>query len=232
MRSCLAAIFGAHYWEWWRSIFRSGFSANRGSIRPKAETAQPRHEAMWDFLNNASVGAFVGAFSAFLLVVATDLRRRYRYRTLLKYLISDNQDHAQKKLEAVRMNLALIREDNRVTPAPFMLFPTKSIKDYQFQVLDILNSNQKQALDALVYWMEAIDGLLSEATQNASELKRLVKENAATSERARVAGEYIDCLEEAEKNLGYFIKLSGYYVQGEPRKVVEFYHPIGGADGT
>jgi hypothetical protein len=185
-----------------------------------------------DILNNASVGAFVGAFFAFILVAATDLRRRYRYRRLLTHLVSDNMDLARKKLESVQMNLALIQEDNKVTGSPFMHFPTQSIKDYQFQVLDILDANHKQGLDALVYWMEAIDGLLDEATQSANKLKQCIKRNSSNAERTEAATSYIDVLGESETNLNILIQLTGHYVNGEPHKILEFYHEIGSSKNT
>lgn len=187
---------------------------------------------MWDFLNNASIGAFVGALLAFFLVVITDLRRRYRYKNLLKFLVSDNLDHARNKIAAVQMNIALIKEDNKITGAPFIRFSTQSIKDYQFQVLDLLNANEKQGLDALIFWMEAIDNLLDEATINAEKLKNLIKNDASTPERSLAGTEYINSLEEGEKNLNYLIELAGYYVEGNPHKILEFRHPVGNAKNT
>ena len=187
---------------------------------------------MWDFLNNASVGAFIGAFAAFFLVVATDLRRRYRYKKLLTFLVSDNLDHARKKIKSVRTNIALIKEDNKVTGAPFMHFPTQSIKDYQFQVLDMLDANEKQGLDALIYWMEGIDGLLDEATDNAKKLKKLIKINASTLEKSSAGADFINSLEESETNLNHLIILAEYYVNGEPYKILEFSHPVGESKNT
>ena len=187
---------------------------------------------MWDFLNNASVGAFIGAFAAFFLVVATVLRRRYRYKKLLTFLVSDNLDHARKKLESVQMNIDLAKEDNKVTGAPFMHFPTQSIKDYQFQVLDMLDANEKQGLDALIFWMEGIDGLLDEATDKAEKLNKLIKNNASTFERSSAGTDFIDSLEEAKKNLNYLIILAEYYVNGEPYKILEFSHPVGESKNT
>lgn len=184
-------------------------------------------ESMSELFNNASVGAFIGAFFAFLLVAATDLRRRYRYKKLLKFLVSSNLDLAHKKIESVRMNIDLIKEDNKVMGAPFMHFPTQSIKDYQFQVLDLLNANDKQGLDTLIYWMEAIDTLLDEATLVAGKLKILIKNNASTSERSLVGTEYVDVLEEAETNLGHLVTLAEFYVKGESHKILEFKHPVG-----
>lgn len=183
---------------------------------------------IWDFLNNSSIAAFVGAFSAFFLVVLTDWRRKKRYATLLKNLISDNRDHARFKIETVRGNIAMLREDNEVTGAPIMQFPTKAIRDYQFQVLDTLGANHKQALDALIYWMEAIDELLSEARATAYRLKEAIDSKAGNEKKARISQEYLSQMADAEKNLDHLIKLLGYYVADEPHKIIEFQHPVDG----
>lgn len=182
---------------------------------------------MWEFLNNATIGAFVGAFSAFVLVMFTDWRRRHRIKTLLKFLVSDNLDHARPKLQAVKTNISLLKEDNKISGGPFMQFQTQSIKDYQHQVLDLLNANEKQGLDAIIYWMEGINGLLGEVDSNAQKLKQLIKDDASNSERSVAAREYIDSLEDTETNLNHFIELAGYYVEGQPHKILEFRYPIG-----
>jgi len=74
--------------------------------------------------------------------------------------------------------------------------------------------------------MEGIDSLLDETIQHAEELKSLIKRDAPTSERTRVAADYIDSLEEAEKNLHYLVTLAEYYVKGESYKILEFTHPV------
>jgi hypothetical protein len=125
---------------------------------------------MFEFLNNASVAAFIGAFAAFILVVLTDIRRRYRDRTLLRCLISNNLDIARKKLASIKMNRSILIEDNKITDAPFMPFSTQSIRDYQVRALDVLGTEEKQSLDAIMYWMESIDGLIASATSIAIQL--------------------------------------------------------------
>lgn len=179
-----------------------------------------------EFFSNPTVSAFFGALFAFLLVTATDWRRRRRTKRLLTYLVSDNIDHARAKIESVRTNLALIKEDNKITGAPFIHFPTESIKQYQHDILDILNANEKQALDALVFWMEAIDELISSATEKANQIKSLIRHDASNEEKALLVNEFIDSLEEAEENLKNFIELAGHYKNGAPHKVLEFQHPI------
>ena len=187
---------------------------------------------MWKILENPSVAAFLGAFSAFLLVALTDWRRRRRIKQLLTFLVSDNLDLARRKTETVQTNIDLVRQDNKITCAEIMRFPTQSIKDYQFQILDMLSANQKQGLEALVYWMEAIDRLLESATKEAGEVVDLAKINGPDDVRASKAKSYLSTLEEAKKNLGYLIELSEYYVSGKPEKIIEFMHPIGHAEIT
>ncbi len=75
--------------------------------------------------------------------------------------------------------------------------------------------------------MESIDCVLAEATKNATNVKALVKYSASEDKTGPVIKNYIDCLEESEKNLNYLVDLCGFYVSGQPHKVVEFYHPVG-----
>lgn len=184
-------------------------------------------DEVMDFFSNPTVSAFFGAVFAFLLVAATDWRRRRRTKRLLTYLVSDNIDHARSKIESVKTNIAMLKEDNKITGAPFIRFPTESIKQYQHDILDMINANEKQALDALVFWMEAIDDLINNATTKANEIKSLIRHGSSNEEKTVLVNEFIESLEEAEKNLNHFIELEGYYKNGEPYKILEFQHPIG-----
>lgn len=187
---------------------------------------------MCEFLNNTSVAAFVGAFSAFILVALTDIRRRYRDRSLLRCLVSDNLDHARKKLASIQMNRSMLTEDNKITDAPFMPFSTQSIRDYQVRALDVLGTKEKQSLDAIMYWMESIDELIASATSIASRVKILIKSGSPDQERIAAAEEYSERLGEAEKNLEYLITMAECYKQKEYHKIIEFKHPVGGLNGT
>jgi predicted RNA-binding protein with PUA-like domain len=182
---------------------------------------------MDDLFNNATVAAFFGAFAAFLLVAATDLRRRYMIRSLLNRQIKDAIELSNAKIETVRMNMALVREDNRITVAPIMLFPLKPIEDYRLQVLDLLSSAQAQALDVLAYWMKAIDGLLGEAIAVAGRVKVLSQANAPDAESRALAEEYLDLMGEAEKNMLYLVKMLEHYVAKRPENILGFKHPVG-----
>lgn len=183
-------------------------------------------QCVMDFLNNASVAAFLGAFSAYFLVALTDWRRRRKRIELLVRRISINRDLATVKRETARTNIAMIRE-NRFTSAPVMRFPVEDVRALQREALDILSATQTNALDALVYWMEAIDGLFERARLCAEELVQLAKNNAPTPERSAKGEELLNEFRHAEINLGYFIELSTHYINSEPEKILEFRHRIG-----
>ena len=116
-----------------------------------------------DFFNNQSVGAFVGAFSAFALVVLNDRRRDGRKVKNLRAEIEMSVAHAKGKLESVRNNRALIREHNRVMAAPILAFNTILIRELTAEVLSRLTLHQRRAIDALCYTMEATDEILGGA---------------------------------------------------------------------
>ncbi|MDD3937047.1 hypothetical protein [Rhodoferax sp.] len=182
---------------------------------------------MCELFNNATVAAFFGAFFAFLLVVATDLRRRYLVRTLLTRNIASAKDLAEAKLQTVVTNIALVREDNRITAAPIMEFPLRAIEEQKLQVLDLLTSSQSQALEALLYWMRAIDDLIAEGVALAKKVKALSRVNGPDADRISLATEYLELMGEAEKNIGYLRDLLAHYLNGRPELVLEFKHPIG-----
>jgi len=81
-----------------------------------------------NFLNNASVAAFVGAFAAFFLVIANDWRRNRRKMKLIKNEISLNRDHAKDKLETMTRNRSLVTEHNQIISAPIIKFDSAVIK--------------------------------------------------------------------------------------------------------
>jgi hypothetical protein len=179
----------------------------------------------WQFLNNASVAAFLGAFSALLLIVLNDWRRRHRSKTQLRYLVSDNIDHARAKLTSVERNLAML-SDNQFVAVQIMPFPVLALKNKQIEVIDLLDSNENRGLDALLYWMEAIDGLLAEYRATANELRRAVESEADNAIRLRLAARMKTDLEDAQRNLGILIRLCESFVSGKYYEILEFQHPI------
>jgi hypothetical protein len=179
----------------------------------------------WQFLNNASVAAFLGAFSALLLIVLNDWRRRHRSKTQLRYLVSDNIDHARAKLTSVERNLAML-SDNQFVAVQIMPFPVLALKNKQIEVIDLLDSNENRGLDALLYWMEAIDGLLAEYRATANELRRAVESEADNAIRLRLAARMKTDLEDAQRNLGILIRLCESFVSGKYYEILEFQHPL------
>ncbi len=126
--------------------------------------------AISNFFNNQSVGAFLGAFAAFGLVVLNDRRRELRKVHHLRAEIEVNLANARAKLETVRHNRTLMRQKNLVMPAPILIFNTSFIRQLSAEVLDRLTLDQRRAIDALCYTMEATDGLLEEAYSLAKSL--------------------------------------------------------------
>ncbi len=126
--------------------------------------------AISNFFNNQSVGAFLGAFAAFGLVVLNDRRRELRKVHHLRAEIEVNLANARAKLETVRHNRTLMRQQNLVMPAPILIFNTSFIRQLSAEVLDRLTLDQRRAIDALCYTMEATDGLMEEAYRIAKSL--------------------------------------------------------------
>jgi len=63
-----------------------------------------------EIFNNTTVGAFFGAFFAFLLVILTDFRRERRKRKLLDSLLKVN--HAKKETLTTHIsNVVIISEE-------------------------------------------------------------------------------------------------------------------------
>ncbi len=109
-----------------------------------------------------------------------------------------------------------------------MRFPTTPIKHLQLEVLDLLNANEKAALDAILYWAESIDDLLNDARKTSIKLYELAKVNSPnTEQRSQLGKEILIDLQNAETNLEHLFELCGHYTSGKPHMVVEFHHPIG-----
>lgn len=116
-----------------------------------------------DFFNNQSVGAALGAFLAFALVVLTDWRRERRKLRTLRAEIAANAADARAKLETARRMRKLMREENKVMPAPVLRFNTSSMRHLAADVLHHLSVDQRRAVEGLSYTMEAIDELFAES---------------------------------------------------------------------
>lgn len=173
-----------------------------------------------DILNNASLAAFIGAFSAFFLVALTDWRRKYSRKKLILTRVKILKGIAQKKLETAQSNIELI-QNNQFTSAPVMKFPS-DLATLQKEALDILNSTQINALDALIYWMESIDGIFERARVIAEELYEIIKNGASTAQRGKKGEELLGEFGHAKTNLEHFITLTSMYINQEPEKILEY----------
>ena len=177
---------------------------------------------IFEVFNNASVSAFLGAFAAYFLVAFTDWRRRRLKVTLLHRRVEINKELAQAKLETARTNIAMVEEDGRFMSAPVMRFPAEDVRILQREALDMLTATNLHALDALIYWMEAIDGLFQEAYVASRELEELAKAQAPDKDRIVKAKALLREYKAAERNLVEFIELSDHYINGNPEKILGF----------
>lgn len=172
--------------------------------------------AVFDFFNNQSVGAFLGAFAAFGLVVLNDRRRELRKVRNVKAEVDVNLANAQAKLETVRRNRALLREQNRVIPAPILKFNTAFIRQLSAEVLDRLSLDQRRAIDALCYTMEATDGLLEEAYSHAQRLSGALDH----AEQITTAKRLLHDFDDAIVNLKRLMEMCSNYVAGQYTVIV------------
>jgi hypothetical protein len=147
-----------------------------------------------EFFNNQSVGAFVGSFSAFILVVLNDCRRDRRRVRNLAAEIEMCLAHAKGKLESVRRNQALMREHNRVMAAPILRFNIVLIRQLTAEVLSHLTLPQRRAIEGLCYTMEATDEILEGAYQIAKSFPNLIKKAESITTAERLLDQYEDAL--------------------------------------
>ena len=171
-------------------------------------------------LNNPSVAAFVGAFSAFFLVALTDWRRKNSRKRLLVKRLKILKVIAQAKLETAQTSIEMIR-NNRFSSAPVMEFPS-DFRVMQREAFNVLSSTQINAIDALIYWMESIDGIFERARIIAEELHVLSKNEAPTQQRSQKGEELINEFQQAETNLGHFVTMASMYINKEPEKILEY----------
>ncbi len=177
-------------------------------------------EKLIDILNNASVAAFMGAFFAFFLVALTDWRRKHNKKNLLVTRVKILKEIAQAKLETAEVNIKLIQND-QFTSAPVMKFPS-DLGTLQREAFDVLNSTQINAVDALIYWMEAVDGIFESARLIAEDLYDIIKKGATTAERNQKGKELLQEFWHAKTNLEHFITLASMYIDNEPEKILEY----------
>lgn len=176
-------------------------------------------------LNNPSLAAFVGAFSAFFLVWLTDWRRRHQKKRLISRRIQINRDIAESKLETAETSIDDFKQNRAFPAGPVMKFPVEDLRLLQRETLTILTSTQILAIDALIYWMEAIDATFAEAHQKIKELSKMEKEGKTFNVKMKKGNEIVSVFKDAIINIESFLKLSQFYIDSEPEKILTFRHP-------
>ncbi len=174
---------------------------------------------------NPSLAAFIGASAAFFLVVINDWRRKYKKKRVITYLIQDQSDMARSKLESVKGMITSL-ENNIFCSSLIMPFETAQLTYLQKEIIDLLDANQNQGINALLYWMTSIDYLLGKIQQRSEILEELYRRNGENAERLLLANWIKDDLKDAERNMEYLLKLFDFYVSGKAYKIMEFQHEV------
>lgn len=173
-------------------------------------------KAIADFFNNQSISAFLGAFSAFILVAANDWRRERRKIKTLRAEIEVNLADAKAKLETARRMRALMREQNSVMPAPVLRFNTKFTRQLASEILHHLSINQRRAVEGLCYTMESIDELVSESVESA----KLFTGPMGQAERLSIAEHLLVNWSDIIANLKRLIEMCEHYLAGRYEQLV------------
>jgi hypothetical protein len=168
-------------------------------------------KAIADFFNNQSVGAFLGAFAAFLLVAANDWRRERRKVKTLRAEIEVNLADAKAKLQTSRRMQALMREENRVMPAPVLRFNTQFTRQLAGETLHHLSIDQRRAVEGLCYTMEAIDAIFAESQELATRFTGPLGQADRIAIGERLLGNWSDLI----SNLKRLIEMCEQYLHGK-----------------
>lgn len=168
------------------------------------------------FFNNQSVGAFLGAFAAFCLVVLNDWRRDGRKVKTIRAEFEVCLGHSSAKLETVRRLKRLAKESNGVTPAPVMPFNTAVVRQLTVEASDRLSLEQRRAIDGLLYRMEATDGVLHDIYQTSIRLSGALGQ----ADRLFSAQRLLSDLDDAIVNLKVLELMLRNYVAGKFGEVV------------
>lgn len=180
------------------------------------------NDGMINFFNNSSVGAFIGAFSAFLLVMLIDWIRRMQKKKLIARLIEINKDRAQYKIESVNMNQHQMTQNMELDPSPIMHFSIKDIRDIESQVLNQLKVPEKQALDSICYTMSKIDiildGIIRKIEQtNEIKITKSEQDPLRIDLLTRINYDYND----ARVNMKRLIDMSNMYIEGKYQEILD-----------
>jgi len=168
-----------------------------------------------DFLNNSSIAAFFGALSAFFLVVLNDWRRDRKRLKIIRNEIKVVYDHAKNKAETVKRNRSAIQDHNKIIIAPILKFNPSVIRQLSIQILDKFTQDQRQAIDAICYTMESIDGLLDSALKRAERISEM-----DGIERNQLCDQLIIDYNDAIVNLNRLKEMSNNFSSGKYKVIV------------
>ncbi len=187
----------------------------RPARRVKRAVISKNEMCIIDFLNNASIAAFFGALSAFFLVVLNDWRRDRKKRKIIKNEIEVASNHSKNKVETVKRNRCAIQDHNKIIIAPILKFNPSVIHQLSIQILDKFNQDQRQAIDAICYTMESIDGILDSALKKAERISE-----ADGIERNQLCDQLIIDYNDVIANLNRLKEMSNNYVSGKFKEIV------------
>ena len=168
-----------------------------------------------DFLNNSSIASFFGALSAFFLVVLTDWRRDRKRLKIIQNEIKVASDHAKNKAETVKRHRSAIQDHNQIIIAPILKFNPSVIPQLSIQILDKFTQDQRQAIDAICYTMESIDGLLDSALKRAERIS-----NTHGIERSQLYDQLIIDYNDAIVNLNRLKEMSNNFNSGKYKVII------------
>jgi hypothetical protein len=174
------------------------------------------------YLNNATISAFFGALSAYFLVQFTDVRRIKRKQRLIYQQMSGNGDLALDKIQMIKKNLTMA-DDGKIDAAPIMKFSTEDILLLKRDALDKMSTEEKRALDALCYTMEATDQLLIEAEDKAEEIEVRLKKSAQNKDYKDMTvavREIRTHWNDALRNLRRFRKMNNWFLNKEYKELL------------
>ena len=122
-------------------------------------------------LDNSSVAAFLGAASAFALVILYDSWRERRKVKSIRSAVAGSAETARAKLETVRRLRDMMTKQNMVQMPYVLPFSVAAIRSQAVDVAYRLSSQQSRALEGVCYRMEGCDQILWEARSFAEVLE-------------------------------------------------------------
>lgn len=173
-------------------------------------------------LNNASVAAFLGAFCAFLLVIATDSWRTHRRRKLFTQLLSDAVKGAEAKAASLARTWNLLSRDDTVQPGEPRKFPIVDLMALRLEVANILSGEERLSVDALLFRMEAANNLLDKMEESAEPLYCLYIDKRVSDESTKLKRKLLLDLYAAVKTIREVSELGKLYLAGCHEQITQW----------